>query len=185
MIVFLVEEESMCVALRELLPKIFPDWKEKEDWRCIPHEGKADLENSVPRKLRGWRTPGDRFVILRDQDESDCLDVKRHLVNLCKEADRPDILIRIPCRELEAWFLGDLPAIARAYDAPSIIRKGGKKRFRDTDAVSRPSDVLYEWTGVRKKIDRARRISTQMDVDKNLSPSFNVFVSGLRAYVSG
>ncbi len=26
MIVFLVEEESMCAALQQLLPKIFPGW---------------------------------------------------------------------------------------------------------------------------------------------------------------
>ena len=42
-------------------------------FQCVPHDGKDDLERSIPRKLRGWREPGVRFVIVRDNDRGDCI----------------------------------------------------------------------------------------------------------------
>ena len=60
-IVFLLEERSMKVLLDGLLPRLFPDVA----FLCVPHEGKQDLEKSLPRKLRAWREPGVRFVVLR------------------------------------------------------------------------------------------------------------------------
>lgn len=76
MVVFMVEEASMEEMLRGFLPVLFPDWVEGVHWRCIPHEGKSDLEKSIPRKLRAWRQPGARFVVLRDQDSAACETVK-------------------------------------------------------------------------------------------------------------
>ena len=62
--VFLLEELSMKTLLEGLLPRIVPGMK----FLCVPHEGKLDLEKSVPKKLRAWREPGVRFVVLRDND---------------------------------------------------------------------------------------------------------------------
>jgi hypothetical protein len=57
-IVFLVEEQSM----KELLMKIVPRAVGSDvDYLIIPHEGKADLDKSIPRKLRAFPR-GDRFV---------------------------------------------------------------------------------------------------------------------------
>ena len=53
-IVFLLEEYSMKVLLEGLLPRLFPELP----FLCIPHQGKQDLEKSIPRKLRAWREPG-------------------------------------------------------------------------------------------------------------------------------
>lgn len=53
MLVFLVEEPSMADLLNVLLHRLFPGL----EFRCIEHEGKQDLEKSVPRKLRAWRKP--------------------------------------------------------------------------------------------------------------------------------
>lgn len=50
-IVFMVEEPSMKNVLDILLPKILP---ENVTFRVIPHSGKSDLQNSVPKKLKGW-----------------------------------------------------------------------------------------------------------------------------------
>jgi hypothetical protein len=98
-IVFLLEEPSMAALLEGLVPRVLPG----VPFQCIPHEGKADLEKSIPRKLRGWREPDVRFVVIRDQDSADCKDVKRRLAALCKQGNRPDTVVRIACRELEAW----------------------------------------------------------------------------------
>ena len=59
-LVFLLEERSMKALLDGLLPRFLPDLK----FQCVPHEGKHDLEKSIPRKLRAWQEPGVRFVIM-------------------------------------------------------------------------------------------------------------------------
>ena len=49
-LVFLLEEQSMKVLLDNLLPRYFPDLK----FLCVPHEGREDLERSIPRNyVRG------------------------------------------------------------------------------------------------------------------------------------
>ncbi len=55
-VVFLLEEYSMKTLLDELLPRLFPELM----FQCVAHDGKGDLEKSVPRKLRGWQEPGVR-----------------------------------------------------------------------------------------------------------------------------
>lgn len=102
-LVFLLEEPSMKEFLEGLLPRVIPGIPH----RLIPHEGKQDLEKSLPRKLKAWQDPQSRFVVIRDQDSGDCRVIKDRLRQLCEAADRNDVLIRIACRELEAWFLAD------------------------------------------------------------------------------
>jgi hypothetical protein len=52
-LVFLLEEPSMKALLDVLLPRIIP---ENITFKCIPHEGKQDLEKSIPKKLKAWNT---------------------------------------------------------------------------------------------------------------------------------
>ena len=98
-LVFLLEEPSIIEVLRVLVPGLVPD---HVICRFVPHEGKSDLERSIPRKLRAWRTPGVRFVVVRDKDQGDCHVVKDKLLELCRKAGRPDTLVRIVCHHLEA-----------------------------------------------------------------------------------
>ena len=108
-LVVLVEEPSMEAFLNDLLPRVIGD---RAHFKIIPHQGVADLERSLPRKLRAWRDPNARFLIIRDNDRGDCLARKRKLVDLCIAAGRQDrFLVRIVCQELEAWFLGDMAAL--------------------------------------------------------------------------
>lgn len=134
-IVFLLEEYSMKVLLEGLLPRWFPGL----DFLCVPHEGKQDLEKSIPRKLQAWREPGVRFVVLRDNDGADCRALKDRLVELCRAAGRKDTLVRLACQELEAWYLGDPLALADAFGDPALEQLGLKARFRDPDTVAQPS----------------------------------------------
>ena len=53
-LVFLVEEYSMKVLLEGLLPRLFP----LLDFRCIPHEGKQDLDKSITRKSKHGANQG-------------------------------------------------------------------------------------------------------------------------------
>lgn len=50
-LIFLLEEPSMKATLENLLPKIIPP---EINYKCIAHEGKQDLEKSIPRKLKAW-----------------------------------------------------------------------------------------------------------------------------------
>ena len=74
---FLLEES---VLLHGLLPRLFPNLP----FLCIPHEGKQDLEKSIPRKLRAWREAGVHFCVIRDNDQGDCHELKRKLNALCQ-----------------------------------------------------------------------------------------------------
>ena len=45
-LIFLLEEPSMKALLDGLLPRLFPDWEPETHFKCIPHQGKSDLDVS-------------------------------------------------------------------------------------------------------------------------------------------
>lgn len=163
--------------LDELLPRILP---QGVLFQTIPHNGKRALERSIPRKLRGWNEPGDiRFVILHDQDTKDCKELKRALLELCKEIDRP-VMVRIVCQELESWYFGDLQALAAAYDKPKLNKLSSQKRFRVPDAIPDPKRELYRLLPEHDQISGAKRVAPYMNIEQNTSESFRQFVSGVQ-----
>ena len=176
MVVFLVEEVSMADFLEELLPRLVPGL----DFLCVSHDGKSDLERSLARKLRSWRTPHARFVVMRDQDSEDCHAVKAKLKDLCARGGRPDSLARVVCRELEAWYVGDIDALAEAYpDAARRIRTSlGKRRFRDPDSVVQPAKALAQLIPAFQKRIAARAMGKLLSRD-NSSRSYQVFLTGV------
>ena len=179
-VVFLVEEPSIHEALRGIIPKLFPDWREYEHWQCVPHEGKSDLQKSTPRKLRAWREPG---VILRDLDGADCIIVKENLRKICHEAGRPDTLIRIVCNELESWFLGDMAAVSSASGNPKLRNLNLKAKFREPDKLQNAAKELRKLLPQYSKVSGARDIAKHMNINVNKSHSFGVFAEGLRTFV--
>lgn len=177
-LVFLLEEASMKAFLEGLLPRLLPD---EVDFILVPHEGKSDLQRSIPRKLRGWRAPGARFVIVHDQDSADCRTLKAELASLCAAAARPDTLVRIACRELESWFLGDLQAVERALGVRQLARHQANRKFRDPDTLGSPSRELTELVPGYTKVAGARAIGRQLALEGNRSLSFRVFIDGVRS----
>ena len=174
-LVFLLEETSMKEVLDIILPKILPD---NVSFRTIAHSGKSDLEASIPRKLKAWRQPDTKFVIVRDQDSGDCVQVKKALRKLAEPSGKP-VLIRIACRELEAWYFGDLPAVSKAYGM-ELEYLAAKRKYRNPDAIGNPKEELRKWIPKHQQLSGARRIAVHMDVECNTSPSFRCFVSGVR-----
>ena len=138
-LVFLLEERSAQAMLEVFVPRIVP---QNITLRFLSFEGKQDLEGNILRKIRGYRVPGARFVVLRDQDSGDCRQAKQRLSSLCIAAGREDAVVRIACRELESWYLSDLGAVAAAFDRPHLVREADKARFRDPDMLEGPSKVL-------------------------------------------
>ncbi len=81
-LVFCLEEPSAKEMLRGLLPKLLPD---DVTPRFVVFKGKQDLEKQLVKRLRGWRKPNSRFIVMRDQDAGDCHDVKDKLVRGIKQ----------------------------------------------------------------------------------------------------
>jgi len=178
-LVFLVEEKSMKVLLDGLIPRAFPS----TEFICVPHEGKQDLEKSIPRKLKAWREPGARFVVVRDNDNGDCRALKARLVGLCADTGRTDVLVRIACQELEAWYLGDPDALAVAFEDESLRALGRRERFRDPDAVVGASEALAQAVPAFHKVSGARVMARHLNLTENRSGSFRAFMAGLRRLV--
>jgi len=174
-LVFLLEEYSMKVLLDTLLPRLFPALP----FLCVPHEGKQDLEKSVPKKLRAWREPGVHFIVLRDNDQGDCRAHKERLLNLCRAGGRPDTLVRIACKELEAWYLGEPDALAEAFGDDRLRSIGNRERFRDPDAVQRPAAEVMRLVPEFQKVSGARLIASRLSRERNRSRSFGVLLDGI------
>jgi len=174
-LVFLLEEYSMKVLLDGLLPRLFPDLP----FLCVPHEGKQDLERSLPRKLRAWREPGARFAVVRDNDGGDCETLKGHLRAICRGGGRADSLVRIACQELEAWYFGEPEALAEAFEDDRLAGVGAKARYREPDAVARPTAELERIIPAFQKVSGARRMAARLTRERNRSPSFRVLLDGI------
>jgi hypothetical protein len=173
-LVFLLEEYSMKVLLEALLPRVFPGLP----FLCIPHEGKQDLERSIPRKLQAWREPGARFIVVRDSDNGDCRALKQRLVGLCRA--RPEAVVRIACQELEAWYLGDPAALAAAFGDARLAEIGQRARFRDPDGVVQPARALVELVPSFQKVSGARLLGPLLDPARNMSSSFRALIDAVQ-----
>ena len=177
-LVILTEEPSMKVTLEALLPKLGID---PARVTIIPHQGKSDLEQSIPRKLRAWQVPGARFLILRDNDRAPkCVEVKRNLSDLVERAGKAEFSkVRIVCQELEAWFLADAAALREA----GYLGAGKPPGFarKDPDAIPYPVHEMERLRPGYGKISGARDIAPHLDPDNTRSASFRNTVRALRA----
>lgn len=165
--------------LEGLLPRIVPGLIPNQTFLCVTHDGKSDLERSVPRKLRAWREPGVRFVVVRDNDGGDCLALKASLLATCRQAGRDDTLVRIVCQELEAWYFGEPEALAEAFEGRDLSRLPRQARWHDPDALPRPAQLLAELVPEFQKLSGARRLASRLTRERNRSPSFHAFVDGV------
>lgn len=181
-LVFLLEEPSAEVLVNTLAPKLLPaDVRH----RCLVFEGKQDLERGMVRRLRGYRNPDARFIVLRDQDAEDCRAVKERLQEKCREAGRPGALVRIVCHELESWYLADLAAVERGLGMRNIQRKQNGAKYRSPDALPGPKHELQRLTDDQyHEIGGSRAIAPHLDVSNTRSRSFAVFVSGMLRIVA-
>lgn len=182
LVVFL-EELSAKEFLDQFLPKCLP-----EEWevKLIPHQGKSDLERSLSRKLKAWLEPDVTFLVLRDKDAGDCLEVKEKLRKICEEAGKPNVIIRIACYELEAWFFGNLVKTGQALGLHNLWKYSSKAAYRIPDAIDKPSRHLDKITnGNYQKMSGARAIGQAFEVDDiNSSHSFDVFMKSIHALAS-
>ena len=176
-LVFFLEESSARAMLEGFLPKVLPSGL---NYRYIVFEGKQDLEKQLVRRMRGYLVPGARFVVLRDQDTSDCKAVKKVLTRKCVEARRPNALIRIACHELESWYLADLSAVERGLGLSGLTRYQNERQFSSPDDYSSPAQTLKRIAPSYQKVGGSRSIGAYLNPMNIRSRSFAAFVDGLQ-----
>lgn len=178
-IVFLLEELSAEAFLREYIPRAFGAGI---DARYITFEGKRDLEKNLLVKIRAYRKPDAKFIVIRDKDSvPNYQDLKKKLHDICVEAGRADAKIRIFCHELETIYLGDLRAVEIAIGAKKLASRQKENKFRDPDRIGSPSKELKVLTGGRyQKVGGSRAIGKEINLEVNTSRSFHALNSGLK-----
>lgn len=178
-LVFLLEEPSAKAMLEAVLPRLLPAHVTVQ---YMVFEGKQDLHRRLALRLQHWRTPGSRFVVLRDQDSDDCRRVRAELMRLCIQAKRPDALVRVACHELESFYLGDLQAVELGLGVNGLASLQGRRKFRTPDDLANASEELRKLTQSRyQKLSGSRAIAGHLQIDGgNRSHSFNVLLDGIR-----
>lgn len=205
----LTEDSSSQRLLEHLLPKMIGSLGDPHTWRLHPYRGigripggmsaasdpsKRILLTELPRLLRGYaKTPGiDAVVILLDTDKRDCSAFLAELQSLASSCDAAHlVMFRLAIEEVEAWYLGDRPALQRAYPRvrsrvlesyvqdsvcgtwellAEAVHAGGARAVRQAGWPV-PGDLKHEW---------AERIGPLLDPESNRSPSFGKFRDGVR-----
>lgn len=180
MIVLLTEEVSMRVTLETLIRKHRPDLVEGVHWWVLSFNGKTDLEKNIPQKMRRWNFGNPMFVILRDNDGSNCKILKQHLEGLASPIGKP-FKVRVVCQELEGWFLGDNQAVTAAY--PHCEFSNATAKYRDPDRMTNASQELEQLTGDSSKVERASLIAPHLEPSRNVSRSFQVLFETLQQHL--
>ena len=181
---FLLEEQSAKAFLQNgVIQKLVPV-EADISIRYIVFEGKQDLEKGIPRKLRAWLNPKAVFVVVRDQDsEPDCIRLKQRLVSLCQQGGRPDALVRIVCRELESWYLGDLKAVEQGFGLSGLAKK--QTKYSHPDRLNNAKQQLNHITNNQyQAMSGSRAISPYINIEHNQSQSFQVFINGVRRIIN-
>lgn len=182
-LVFIVEERSKEAFLRAFLPRIgVPD-------DIVVHYqtggGHSDFRNLVRAVLHEWRTPGARFIVLCDQDQSDCVERKQELLALIPERQRRSTTTRIVCDELESWYVGEPAVLEQVLPELGPVAAVPELRGRP-DAIARPSHRIARRLGWKKlkKVALASEVGALIDPDANTSHSFNLFVRTVRGIIA-
>ena len=208
----LVEGLSDKNALQILIPKIIDDQDTFgiHSFRGIGHiptnltnavsARNRLLLNNLPGLLRaygrtfaGYPSNCPAAVILVCDLDNKCLKTFRQrlftVLNACDP--KPETRFCIAIEEGEAWLLGDIPAIKRAYRGATdfILNSYRNDSICGTwellaDAVFPGGSTQLEaggWQAVgREKSEWAENITPHMDVDNNKSPSFCYFRDKMR-----
>ena len=174
MIIFLTEEMSMEVTIKELLKRLVPMLNEGKDFFIQSFNGKSGLEKNITKRMRAWNYGDPTFVIMKDADGGNCLFIKERLARFARASGK-NFKIRIVCQELESWFLGDSEAVQAAFPRAQISNRTVK--YRNPDRLTNASDELSRITGDYSKVGRATLIARHLHQNwtANHSQSFQVF----------
>ncbi len=205
----LVEDLSGKTALDFLVPKIIGD---PHTFTVRPYKGvgripknlNADIDvskrlllNNLPKLLAGYGKswyegyPAVVFVVC-DLDDKCLKSFRQELTDLLNSCEpRPETRFCFAIEEGEAWLLGDIPAIKKAYPKAknSVLSAyindeicGSWERLADAvykDGSQALSKLGWQYIGAEKSV-WAKNIAPHMTPNDNKSPSFNYFLGKLQ-----
>lgn len=178
-LVFFLEEPSARAFLESFLEGMLP---ERYSTRFVIFEGKSDMDKRLVRRMKYWQVPDCKFFVLRDQDSATCIDLKSQLREECVLSGHPETVVRIACRELESWYIGDLSAVEAALQLKGLSKYQRKRRYQEPDRLISPSRELSLITRNRyQKVAGSREIGKYLNKDfrKNASHRFRVFIQSI------
>jgi hypothetical protein len=210
----LVEDQSGKRALEVLIPKIIAT---PHTWRIIPYKGigripknlstkgdpsKRILLQRLPELLRGYgktfaeNTDHYAVFLVCDLDDRCLKEFRQELLQVLNDCHpRPHSRFCIAVEEGEAWLLGDLAAVRRAYPKA----KNSVLDNYENDSICGTWELLANavypggalalqklgWQSVgAEKSKWAESISRYIDVENNQSLSFCYFRGKLREMVN-
>ncbi|EIC28915.1 MULTISPECIES: hypothetical protein [Methylomicrobium] len=206
----LVEDRSGKIALDILIPKIIGDTHtfRVTSFKGIGHIPRSMasaknisnrmLLNNLPKLLKAYgkslQDYGVVFVVC-DLDDKCLKNFRVELLSILDNCNpRPETRFCIAVEEAEAWFLGDITAIKQAYPKARDTVLNAYVNDSICGAWEQLADAVYRGgaqaltklggraEGAEKSV-WAENITPYMDVDNNLSLSFNYFLRKLREFV--
>lgn len=211
----LVEDQSGKRTLDILIPKII---KDQDTFNVIDYRGignippnlksrtdvsKRILLDQLPRLLRGFGKTFTNYpinfpavmIVVCDLDRRCLKKFRQELLRVLDSCNpKPKTRFCIAIEEGEAWLLGDIPAIKKAY--PSAIEK--VLNSYQNDSICGTWEVLADavvnggsnWLRSRgyptigqEKTTWAEMITPYMDITNNKSPSFCYFRDKIRELI--
>lgn len=159
---------------------------------------KRFLLDQLPRLLRGYgKTPECGIIVvicdLDNRDKRQFLSELNGVLNTCNP--KPQTLFCISVEEFEAWYLGDLEAIQKAYPHAKKLFLNNYVNDSICGTWELLADAVYKgghtalskkgWQEVGKqKSVWAVTISPYMNVNENTSPSFKDMYTQLQSAIN-
>lgn len=208
---FLIEDKSTEILIGHVMKKLQNQQVEREIYYDIksfvgighlPKHGTSlerktgQLLNDLPMYLRAFDKrcrgmSGAVIMVVLDNDKRDPEKFQIQLEEIAKQnMILADHVFCIAVKEMEAWLLGDMNAVERAY--PNARKNGRKDYIQDgiCDTWETLANIVYPG-GVKKlknkaansyseigkmKMEWADRIGKMLDLNQNESPSFQRFI---------
>lgn len=76
----------MAATLESLISCSFPSKQRGVDWMVLKYSGKSDLERNMVQKMKNWAYGNPTFIILRDADGANCIELKNRLSAMASRA---------------------------------------------------------------------------------------------------
>jgi hypothetical protein len=179
----LVEEESIRAFLEKLIEKLAEgtDWILEQNVFIRSFEGKSHLRKELPNKAKVYARFHEPIflLVLQDKDSNDCLQLKQSIIELVKPSGLTSFKVRIVCKELECWYLGDLDAVECVIPASKAGKLKNKSKYKDPEKLN-GKDEIKKWIQPYSAIQFAKSIACKMSLENNSSQSFHQTVNVLK-----
>lgn len=205
-----IEDKSGKAALENIIPRLLED---SHTYKVIAFQGLGNIPKNInkvpdpkrktlldklPGILRAYGRSSQSFkqlvLVICDLDDKCLKDFRNELLNILTSCNpKPETQFCIAVEESEAWLMGDIDAIKKAYPKArsNILNNYINDSICGTwetlaDAVYKGGSQALKKKGYMEvgieKSNWARNITPYMNFEKNKSPSFAYFIKKVQQY---